>query len=145
MDKTKSISLRMGNGWDRAARAAHRYAAAGAAIAARSFGGHRRMRQRCRSPLSYWERGASGGCGWKKDAFIWTRFGAQSGHPTALNVVAGQSRLAFGAGRACTKAFQMKTPLQAGTKQNLSHTQITPAILVSFATKRPYRFSGGSG
>jgi hypothetical protein len=72
-----------------------------------------------------------------KDAFVWTRFGAQSGHPTALNIVAGQfdgssplraamrqisegnldltrqiaheqSRLAFGAGRACTKAFQMK-------------------------------------
>jgi hypothetical protein len=70
----------------------------------------------------------------EKDAFIWTRFGAQSGHPTALNSVAAsrraadltrqiaheQSRLAFGAGRACTKAFEMKTPLQAGTKQNLS-------------------------
>ena len=66
MDKTKAIALRLGHGGDRAARAAHRYAAAGAAIAARSFGGHRRMRQRCRSLLSYWERGASGRCGWKK-------------------------------------------------------------------------------
>jgi hypothetical protein len=72
-----------------------------------------------------------------KDAFVWTRFGAQSGNPTALKSVAGQfdgssplraatrqisegnldltrqiaheqSRLAFGAGRTCTKAFQMK-------------------------------------
>ncbi|MFN8959595.1 MAG: hypothetical protein ACK5XI_15850 [Hyphomonadaceae bacterium] len=51
----------------------------------------------------------------EKDAFIWTRFGAQSGHPTALNSVAGQSRLAFGAGRACTKAFLMENyPFRPG-------------------------------
>jgi hypothetical protein len=41
----------------------------------------------------------------EKDAFIWTRFGAHSGHPTALNIVAGQSRLAFGAGRDKTKSI----------------------------------------
>lgn len=90
----------------------------------------------------------------EKDAFIWTRFGAHSGHPTALNIVAGRfvasSRpRTIEVGLWCRQGLHQSLR-DENTPSGRDKTKsiplfLKPPILFSFATKRPYRFSGGSG
>ncbi len=134
----------MGCGWDRAARAAHRDAAAGAAIAARSFGGHRRMRQRCRSPSPI-GKGERVAAVVGKRCFYLDALWCPVGSPNRFEYRGRAIEVSLWCRQGLHQSLRDENTPSGRDKTKSIPLFLKPPILFSFATKRPYRFSGGSG